>query len=382
MQNDNNSNTQINSFEELIENNQNEVQINPESNRPINNVAAIIFYFLRSFLALGVFIILISIPVLVPDFDLDYIVAREVAINADSIGVTRTVYFNEHQSLVRSVMTFIDNETEFRVIINNFNPEISNLSWLQENLTNILNGEITIWPSSGREIILFYRSGSPHVNSEAINATEIHPYGLFETMRLSNLGLALFQALAMILTTVGVVFILKKEIVSDLLVFKEPKEYVNILLQVIIGTFVVFGAAIIIGLLAQVIGNFVPAANQTQNQLLINLMLRGPGIPLMILAAVIFGPLVEEIVFRKAFFGLIKNKYIALLISAITFGLVHMTSEIFSGDWYGVLVNSIQYIGMGAIFGLIYLKTNKNVWIVTLIHALYNLITLLIILFI
>ncbi len=81
---------------------------------------------------------------------------------------------------------------------------------------------------------------------------------------------------------------------------------------------------------------------------------------------VLFGPIVEEFVFRYSFGTFIKNDILFLIISSLSFGLIH-----------GVGVVSILYILIGFGLGFVYLKTNKNILASTSIHILNNLFSLI-----
>ena len=107
--------------------------------------------------------------------------------------------------------------------------------------------------------------------------------------------------------------------------------------------------------------------------------LQGNGAILMIVSAVILGPIVEELIFRKAFFGIISNQKIAVFVSSLTFGLIHVLAEPTFTD---LLINIIPYVVMGFVFGYIYTKQNKNLFVVTVVHMLTNLISIISILLI
>lgn len=84
------------------------------------------------------------------------------------------------------------------------------------------------------------------------------------------------------------------------------------------------------------------------------------------LLIVLFGPLSEEMVFRYSFSTFIKNDIWFLVISSLSFGLIH-----------GVGIVSILYILIGFGLGLVYLKTNKNIVASTSIHMLNNLVSVI-----
>lgn len=91
-------------------------------------------------------------------------------------------------------------------------------------------------------------------------------------------------------------------------------------------------------------------------------------------AAIIWAPLVEEIIFRGAFKRLIKNEKLFIIISALVFGLLHTISE---PSILNMLALSIPYATLGGGFAYIYSKTN-NITNNILCHAFHNTIAMII----
>lgn len=112
--------------------------------------------------------------------------------------------------------------------------------------------------------------------------------------------------------------------------------------------------------------------SESVNQMTIVRMLNSNGVIFIILSAVIIGPIVEELVFRKSIFGLIKNQNVALVVSSIIFGAIHLTAET---SITTALINGVSYFTMGAIFGYIYLKNDKNIMAPIAVHILVNLVS-------
>lgn len=98
---------------------------------------------------------------------------------------------------------------------------------------------------------------------------------------------------------------------------------------------------------------------------------------LIILNIVLFGPIVEELIFRKGMFGLFKNKKAALIISSLLFASTHLVME---DSLKAAIINFIPYFTPGLIFGYLYLDNNENIIIPTLTHILWNLISTVVIL--
>ena len=86
--------------------------------------------------------------------------------------------------------------------------------------------------------------------------------------------------------------------------------------------------------------------------------------------ALIYAPIVEETIFRGLIHKGIKNKYVFVIISAISFGLLHtITSEV---TLLNICVKSLPYAVMGGFLARIYSKT-ENITISMLSHFILNL---------
>lgn len=111
--------------------------------------------------------------------------------------------------------------------------------------------------------------------------------------------------------------------------------------------------------------------NDPVNQQILEMQLSGPFFDRASLAifAVLFAPLVEEMVFRLATFRLlvrIPGMPVAgtIAISSLLFGLIHVLSD--------DLVQILYYAGLGVILGLVYHKS-KNILVPIAVHLVFNL---------
>ena len=73
-------------------------------------------------------------------------------------------------------------------------------------------------------------------------------------------------------------------------------------------------------------------------------------------AAIIYAPIVEEILFRGVIRRFIKNNIIFIIVSALVFGLLHTINE---ATVLSKLVMSLPYASIGAYLAYIYVKTNN-----------------------
>jgi membrane protease YdiL (CAAX protease family) len=157
--------------------------------------------------------------------------------------------------------------------------------------------------------------------------------------------------LASALLTFIVLYILYHTKLKEKLVKITKKDIIIIL----VGTVILIAAN-------ELISNLLVKANvEMQNQELIMESFKYNRV-VMILAVVIFAPIVEEMVFRYSFSTFIKNDIAFVIISSLVFGLMHSA---------GLAI--IVYFILGVFLSLIYLKTNRNVIASSIAHILNNL---------
>jgi len=92
-------------------------------------------------------------------------------------------------------------------------------------------------------------------------------------------------------------------------------------------------------------------------------------LPLAILVTSIFGPILEEIVFRKIIFGALYkrfNFFISAIVSSVVFALAHMEP-----------VHILLYSAMGLTFAFLYVIT-KRIWVPIFAHVTMNTMVVLV----
>ena len=85
-------------------------------------------------------------------------------------------------------------------------------------------------------------------------------------------------------------------------------------------------------------------------------------------------PIVEELTFRKALYGFFYRRLgpvVAIIASSLVFGLLHVAS-------YGDFIQAIVYVPMGAVLGIFYYLSKRNVHVTIGIHFINNFISFLI----
>jgi len=141
--------------------------------------------------------------------------------------------------------------------------------------------------------------------------------------------------------------------------FKKIGSWGNFAIQMVLGVLCTYAAAVMGAQLVQFFGTNDPAANQVAIEAAINAIPFG-----MILVAVIFAPISEEIIFRLVLMKWFNWKPVYhILFSSFAFGLMHVL--------VGGLLHIIPYFLMGLVFGIIYHK-NDNIWHATVLHMLHN----------
>ena len=94
---------------------------------------------------------------------------------------------------------------------------------------------------------------------------------------------------------------------------------------------------------------------------------------LMLLDAGILAPFNEEIVFRKSFRDVIKNKWIFALLSFLIFGGAHV---IYDASSIVDILYIIPYGALGGAFALAYYKT-KSIYTTMCLHFMHNLFSII-----
>lgn len=186
------------------------------------------------------------------------------------------------------------------------------------------------------------------------------------------LGVILNFAVGLICTTMTA-FVLKDFIIESFLSFKENL-FDNVIWSCSVGIGIVYGLSIIANLIVMFL-----LGNQNQgsaNQQLFETYLSSQPI-LMFVQAVIFAPILEELLFRGIIFRTLreKGKILAHVVAAGLFGFLHVYSGLFAGDMTQ-LIHMLPYVLMGFAFGYAYEKKG-TIFVPIVVHALNNFIAIL-----
>lgn len=184
-------------------------------------------------------------------------------------------------------------------------------------------------------------------------------------------GIALQNFINYIILFVGIFWFLKQDVLGDFKTYfgVQKKSLIKVVLVGFAFVFLGFFTSFIVGALTGLL-SIPPSANQS----LVGVLLQTEfAIPFAFMA-VVLGPVVEEMIFRKALFKLIESPVIAVVVSAVLFAIIHLGAE---PTLLSFLVNSLGYLIPGVVFGLLYLRYKRNIAPLMIIHIINNLISIL-----
>ena len=174
---------------------------------------------------------------------------------------------------------------------------------------------------------------------------------------------------------VVVLLFYKKYLKKDLVLFKlNKRDYIKkIISYFLIFLIVKYGVALFSSLLLVMLGSdLVTSENQ---ETVVTLAKTLPF--MMMISTSLLAPFVEEGIFRLGIKKVINNKYLFILVSGLIFGFMHIfPTEL---PLYVALIESLNYVTMGLLLAYIYNETD-NIYVVVIIHALNNLLSMLMIL--
>lgn len=174
---------------------------------------------------------------------------------------------------------------------------------------------------------------------------------------------------------VVVLLFYKKYLKKDLVLFKlNKKDYIKkIISYFLIFLVVKYGVALFSSLLLVMLGSdLVTSENQ---ETVVTLAKTLPF--MMMISTSLLAPFVEEGIFRLGIKKVINNKYLFILVSGLIFGFMHIFPT--KLPLYVALIESLNYVTMGLLLAYIYNETD-NIYVVVIIHALNNLLSMLMIL--
>lgn len=178
--------------------------------------------------------------------------------------------------------------------------------------------------------------------------------GIEDYMKYFNMGKVM--GISYIIIFVGVMLLLYKEAFAKKEKLDKDK-FLNYFFKFV-------AISYIVQTIAQALVSRTFGVQTSINQTLFTTLLDQSPI-LMGVSTAILGPTIEELIFRYSIFRCIKNKKVALVVSSLCFGLLHISLN--PADLFFIPV----YCGMGYLMGKIYLETD-DLRYSTIIHILNN----------
>lgn len=378
------NNKDIIEFEDLFKQEIENRKAPPKPEDKKNYVKAILAYVLIMFFLNA---LLISALKLIPDatrvYSKDEVLLEEIASDPSGIALMDRYAFIDYRYEFSGYVESLWLYEDYAIIYNTSNPYIESLLLIKDDqgdpialdqetflrIYDASSSSINYWDQEQTyEITRYQHDEQTLPNFFLTNDIEIIDYR-FESITSFYMSFYQFVLYAILF---GFIFtFLKNDVVYDFNKFKTIKNQ----------WFVIIAVGYLYVLLGNYLSNFISMTlsdalkipmSESINQMTIVRMLNSNGVIFIILSAVLIGPIVEELIFRKSIFGLIKNQYVALAASSFIFGAIHLTAE---ASISAALINGISYFAMGLIFGYIYIKNDKNIMAPIAVHILVNLIS-------
>ncbi len=235
---------------------------------------------------------------------------------------------------------------------------------MQDSIIDKIEGKIKDWFKKNSKfliVILLYLLYQSNFIISLISSLGINVYSIPRTPRI------FLFAFTDLIYIVILILMFKKEIVKGL---KDLKE--NFLNRAIlslncwvVGCVIMTVSSIIIGLIL--------GQNVSQNESLVRESIEVAPLYMLFTCSII-APIFEEMVFRRSLYGLVKVKWLFIVLSGVLFGLLHVL-----GSYNSILdfLYIIPYGAMGSCFAYLLIKT-KNITLPIIVHMLHNTILVLV----
>ncbi|VEU80701.1 CPBP family intramembrane glutamic endopeptidase [Haploplasma axanthum] len=393
-----NNNSQVIDYEEIFKK-QNEERT-PEHQEDSNkNLLTLIIYFLLFFIGIGSLIVTAIIVGIGGKSKTTVLISSITDRNYQNtiVLVPKTEFetdikdFNKIDDLYYSDITNSKLKETYVLVTKNKDEE--NREWIISNevITSILNGEKVSW-INGIKISETDSDNTLIVNyilktelASILNSYTSEQYNTINNY--TNFQSSLILFFSYIIVFIPLIIINRRSIKDDFIYLE--KEHHPALGKILSSFAYMFAFSIVLGLLSTLFKSLFNLSGDSANQDAIVELLTSKGGIFVVVTTVILAPVVEELVFRKSIFGLIKNQKVALIVSATTFGLIHVLTELLNLATTGgfnltglatVFTFSISYVGMGIFLSYWYYKNNKNIALLISMHALSNLLSTLFVL--
>jgi uncharacterized protein len=383
-----NKKNEIIEFEDVFKNEISKKKTEPTPENKSKFISAIMVYFLIMLVFSTIlFLAAREIPALNETLSETELLLEAVSEDPNAVALIHPSDLNELNPIYGEYLTVVADYEDYSIIVNIDNDAYEDVFMILDELSGLMvfnplsmeqvfgaTPTVTYW-NVDEDLIHIY-AGQTQILPLVFQADALLVEG--PLTRMTSFTESFVNFLTYLALLPAIFLLLKVEFKQDYMEFKLIKN--EWFLIIIVGYLYLMLGNVISMYSSEFLGELLGIApSEAVNQLTIVRSLLGPGAIFMFLSAVFMGPIIEELIFRKSIFGLFKNDKIALVFSSVLFGSIHLIGE---ASILNALVNGISYFVMGFIFGLIYMKNNKNIMAPIAVHILSNLISILAILFI
>lgn len=300
-------------------------------------------------------------------------------------NLNQILYIDDNQHLIIYDDIEFENALKYDlnfVTFHKFTYEDTNYTLLTRNkdysleeldIEKVLNGEVTKW-SDGSKISIVYDSSQTisKYAKDNPNFTNILTFYNYTELAWAN-------AIIFFVMLIPIVLLLFIDIRNDTFTFFKDSKFdgpKRLLSSIVPLLLVSYGSGIVANLLSMAFG----IGSSSENQQLIEMMFSSNAKFIMLINVVILAPIIEELVFRKGIFNMFKNKKTAMIVSSITFTLIHLVTEsvsLFSGGLQLIkiielIILIIPYASMAVFLSYTYKKNDENITLLIFLHAIVN----------
>ncbi|MDY0075380.1 MAG: type II CAAX endopeptidase family protein [Acholeplasmataceae bacterium] len=375
---------EIITFEEMYKNHKKREQPVYHENKR-GYIYALLYYGLIMYVVASVFvIIMLQIPIfrMVAQTE-DERVIEAIAQDEGGLAVIPYDTWDQYRDAYKNKVSVIGQYQDYIVLVHPENTDVEELLFSPYETT-----EIMVFDESKLESVLDssnniddWSEGNPihlyHGKNMDAPTTYLRETRLFTgpTYTLTDDASSILNFFIYFLMIPGIYFFMKSDLKIDFEHTKSEKK--EMLIPILIGYAYVWVGNLVSGLLSTYFSGLfnLEVSESANQQAIISAVTSQTGI-LMIISAVFIGPVIEELIFRKALFGLIKKDSIAIIVSTLVFGFIHVVTE---KSFAEAIVNGVAYFVMGFVFSYIYIKAKRNIMIPIIVHIINNAVSILLI---
>ncbi|MCF7930338.1 MAG: CPBP family intramembrane metalloprotease [Acholeplasmataceae bacterium] len=349
-------------------------------------LSAIFIYFIVMFVIVGVLYAAIqNVPELQVTYTESELILEQIAYDVDGIAIMSEAIYQEYHEPYDGYVRSIDTYIGYAVLVNTANPYYEELMLNVDQVTGVITLKTEVFLEIIQDMTILTWDGGERLINIYAGKNQTLPYffgaDYYEiegpVTEFSDLGYSILNFSVYLILLPTIFFMLKIDFVGDFNEFKVRG--IRWIPMIAIGYVYIIIGNVFSNYASNFLSNiFGIAQSEAVNQITIMRSLNSSGAIFMILSAVVMGPIVEELIFRKSIFGLFKNDKFALVVSSIIFGSIHLIGE---ASILEALVNGLSYFTMGFVFGFIYLQNNKNIIAPISVHILSNLISIVALLY-